>query len=136
MSSLSQREVTDKLIKEMAILMLSLEERDPAFGNEAAWDFIATELIGENNRKAVLHYLKGEMRPLVRLGTDSIRIASIGAKELLSLLHNSCTRQRRVSRCQKVPCKLIRSRYPINCVQSLLHWWWRKVSAFIATNLP
>ena len=45
MSSLTQREVTDKLIKEMAILMLSLDERDPAFGNEAAWDFIATELI-------------------------------------------------------------------------------------------
>ena len=89
MSSLSQREVTDKLIKEMAILMLSLEERDPAFGNEAAWDFIATELIGENDRKAVLHYLKGETRPLVRLGTESIRIASNGAKELLSLLHNT-----------------------------------------------
>ena len=67
MSSLYQREVTDKLIKEMAILMLSLDKRDPAFGNEAAWDFIATELIGENNRKAVLHYLKGETRPLVRL---------------------------------------------------------------------
>ena len=89
MSSLSQREVTDKLIKEMAILMLSLKERDPAFGNEAAWDYIATELIGENDRKAVLHYLKGETRPLVCLGTESIRIASNGAKELLSLLRNT-----------------------------------------------
>ena len=59
MSSLTQREVTDKLIKEMAILMLSLDERDPAFGNEAAWDFIATELIGENDRKAVLYYIEG-----------------------------------------------------------------------------
>ena len=85
---MSQREVTDKLIKEMAILMLSLDKRDPAFGNEAAWDFIATELIGENNRKAVLHYLKGETRPLVRLVTESIWIGSNGAKELLSLLRN------------------------------------------------
>ena len=68
--------------------MLSIEERDPAFGNEAAWDYIATELIGENDRKAVLHYLKGETRPLVRLGTESIRIGSNGAKELLSLLRN------------------------------------------------
>ena len=55
---MSQREVTNKLIKEMAILMLSLDERDPGFGNIAAWDFIATELIGDNNRKAVLIILK------------------------------------------------------------------------------
>ena len=70
----------------MAILMLSLEERDPAFGIKAAWDFIATELIGENDCKAVLHYLKGETRPLVCLGTESIQIGSNGAKELLSLI--------------------------------------------------
>ena len=88
MSSLAQREVNDKLIKEVAILMLSLDERDPASGNEAAWDFIATELIGENNRKAVLHYLNGETRPLVRLGTESIWIGSNGAKELLLLLRS------------------------------------------------
>ena len=44
---MSQREVTDKLIKEMAILRLSLDKRDPAFGNKAAWDFITTELLGE-----------------------------------------------------------------------------------------
>ena len=55
MYSLNQREITEKLIKEMVILMLSLEERDPAFGNKAAWDFIATELLGENDLKAVLH---------------------------------------------------------------------------------
>ena len=88
MSSLSQREVTNKLIKEMAILIMSLEERDPAFGNKAAWDFIATELIGENDCKALLHFLKVEKRPQVRLGTESIRIGFDGAKELLSLLRN------------------------------------------------
>ena len=88
MSSLSQREVTIKLTKEMAILMLSLEERDPAFGNKAAWDFIATELLGENDRKAIFHYLKGETRPLVCLGTEIIWIGSNGAKELLTLLRN------------------------------------------------
>ena len=85
---MSQRKVTNKLIKKIAFLMLSLDKRDPAFGNKAAWDFIATELIGENGRKAVLHYLKGETRPLVYLGTESIRIGSNGAKELLSLLRN------------------------------------------------
>ena len=69
--------------------MLSLEERDPAFGNKAALDFIAIELIGDNDHKAVLHYLKGETRPLVCLGTESIRIGSNGAKELLTLLHNN-----------------------------------------------
>ena len=69
--------------------MLSLDKRDTAFGNKAAWDFIATELIGENDHKAVLHFLKGETRPLVFLGTESIQIGSNGAKELLSLLHNT-----------------------------------------------
>ena len=89
MSSMSQREVTNKLIKEVAILMLSLDERDPAFGNKAAWNFIATELIKEYNHKAVLYYLKGKTRPLVCLGTESIRIGSNGAKKLLSLLRNN-----------------------------------------------
>ena len=50
MSSLNQREGTEKLIKETAILILYLEERDPTFGNKAAWDFIAAELIEENDR--------------------------------------------------------------------------------------
>ena len=45
--------------------MLPLDEKDPTFENEAAWDYITTELIGENDRKTVLHYLKGETRPLV-----------------------------------------------------------------------
>ena len=40
MSSLSQREVTDKLIKDMAILMLSLDEIDPASGNKAAYNLL------------------------------------------------------------------------------------------------
>lgn len=33
-------------------------------------------------------YIKGETRPPVHLGTESIRIGSNGAKELLSLLRN------------------------------------------------
>ena len=41
--------------------MLSLDERDPTFGNEDAWDYVATELIGENNRKSVLHFLKKKL---------------------------------------------------------------------------
>ena len=89
MSSLNQREVTEKLVKAMAILVLSSEEKDPTFGNKAAWDFIATELIGENDCNAFLHYLKGETRPIVCLGTESIWIGSNGAKELLLLLCNS-----------------------------------------------
>ena len=55
MLTLSQQEITDKLAKEMAILMLSIDKRDPAFGNEEAGDYIATELIRENDFKAVLH---------------------------------------------------------------------------------
>lgn len=55
MSSLNQREVTEKLIKEMDILMLSLELRDHTYGNMAAWNFIKTEPIGDNDCKAVLH---------------------------------------------------------------------------------
>ena len=47
----------------MAILLLSLDERYPAFGNEAAWDFIETELIGENNCKAVSIILKERQDP-------------------------------------------------------------------------
>ena len=73
----------------MAILMLSLEKWDPTLGNKAAWDYIATELVGENDRKANLHYFKGETRPLVLLSTESIRIGSNGAKEPLSLLCNT-----------------------------------------------
>ena len=86
MSSLNSIEVTEKLIKETAILMLSLKERDPTFGNKAAWDYIATELIGENNCKDILHYLIGETRPHVKLGTGCIPIGSNGVKELLLLL--------------------------------------------------
>ena len=88
MSSLNQREDTNKLIKEMAILMLSLEERDPSFGNKAAWDFIATELIGENKRKDVLHYLKGETRPLVCL---KLRVSGLAPMEPRNYCHCSLT---------------------------------------------
>ena len=31
--------------------MMSLEERDPAFGNKVAWDLIATELIGRTTAR-------------------------------------------------------------------------------------
>ena len=57
MSSINQKEVTEKLMKQTAIIFLSLDKRDPNFGNKAAWNYIATELIGENNCKSVLHYL-------------------------------------------------------------------------------
>ena len=69
--------------------MLSLEERDPTFGNKAVWGYIAIELTGENDCKAVLHYLIGETRPLVCMGTESIQIVFDGARELLLLLRNN-----------------------------------------------
>ena len=80
MSTLSQPEIADKAVKEMSIIMLSLYERDPTFSKEEAWDLIATELIGDNDRKAALHFLKGETFQLVCLGTDSVRVGSNGAK--------------------------------------------------------
>lgn len=45
MSFLNAREVKEKLIKETAIFMLSLDTRDPTFGIKASWDYFAIELI-------------------------------------------------------------------------------------------
>ena len=69
--------------------MLSSPETNIAYGNEQAWEYNNTHLMGENDKKACLHVLKGEARKLARLGTDGIRIGSEGSKELCSLLCNS-----------------------------------------------
>ena len=60
-----------------------------AYGNKRAWEYINTNLMGENDKNACLHVLKGGARKLARLGTDGIRIGSEGSKELCSLLCNS-----------------------------------------------
>ena len=84
----SQSELTERVIVETAIIMLSSSERDLTYGNEASWTYIETHLGGENDRKACLHVLKQEARALTCLGADCIRIGSQGSKELCSLLRN------------------------------------------------
>ena len=59
----SQSELTERVIVETAIIMLSSSERDLTYGNEASWMYIETHLGGENDRKACLHVLKQEDGP-------------------------------------------------------------------------
>ena len=68
--------------------MLSSNEQDHSYGNEASWTYIETHLGCENNRKECLHVLKQEARALTCLGADCIRIGSQGSKDLCSLLRN------------------------------------------------
>ena len=104
-TTLASRDWAEKLIIETAIIMLSSPETNIAYGNERAWEYINTHLMGENDKKACLHVLKGEARKLARLGTNGIRIRSEGFKELFSLLCNiepnagekQSTRARRVT---------------------------------------
>ena len=60
---MSQSELTERVIVETAIIMLSSNERDLTYGNEVSWTYIETHLGGENDRKACLHVLKQEARP-------------------------------------------------------------------------
>ena len=85
----SQSELTEQIIVETAIIMLSSNEQDLTYGNEVSWTYIETHLGGENDRKACLHVLKQEARALTCLGADCIRIGSQGSKELCSLLRNT-----------------------------------------------
>ena len=87
-TTVASRDWAEKLIIETAIIMLSSPEPNIAYGNERAWEYINTHLMGENDKKACLHVLKGEARKLARLGTNGIRIGSEGSKELCSLLCN------------------------------------------------
>ena len=68
--------------------MLSAPGTNIAYGNERAWEYINAHLMGEHDKKACLHVLKGESRKLARLGTNGIRIRSEGSNELCSLLRN------------------------------------------------
>ena len=85
----SQSELNERVIVETAIILLSSNEQDLTYGNEASWTYIETHLGGENNWKACLHILKQEARALTCLGANCIRIGSHGSKDLCSLLHNN-----------------------------------------------
>ena len=87
-TTLASCDWAEKLIIETAIIMLSSPETNIAYGNERAWEYINTHLMGKNDKKACLHVLKGEARKLACLSTDSIRIKSGGSKELCSLICN------------------------------------------------
>ena len=78
----SHSELTERVIVETAIIMLSSNEQDLAYGNEASWTYIETHLGGENGRKACLHVLKQEAWALNCLGAECIRIGSQGSKDL------------------------------------------------------
>ena len=68
--------------------MLSSPETNIAYGNEQAWEYINTHLLGENEKKACLHVLKGEAKKLARLVTNGIMIVFEESKELCSLICN------------------------------------------------
>ena len=50
--------------------MLRKTDQDITYGDEASWQFIKTVLIGENNRKACIHFFKSEAAPLARLNAE------------------------------------------------------------------
>ena len=79
---LSSHDWAEKLILKTAIIMLSSPETNIAYGNERAWEYINTHLMGENDKKECFHVLKGEERKLACLGTEGIRIGSEESKEL------------------------------------------------------
>ena len=59
-TTVASQDWAEKLIIETAIIMLSSPEPNIAYGNERAWEYINTHLMGENDKKACLHVLKGE----------------------------------------------------------------------------
>ena len=64
----------EKLIIETAIIMLSSTEPNIAHGNEQAWEYIKTHLMGENEKKLCLLVSKGDARKLSCLCAKGIRI--------------------------------------------------------------
>ena len=69
--------------------MLRKPKHDMAYGDEASWHFIVKVLMGENNRKACIHFLKSEAAHLAKLGTECIKIGSKSFRELCLLLRNN-----------------------------------------------
>ena len=68
--------------------MLEAEEPNKDFGSIEAWEYISTNLCGENDQKSCCHFLRGETQALARMGTFQIWVGKQGSKELLSLLCN------------------------------------------------
>ena len=81
-TTVASQDWADKLIIETAIIMFSSPETNIAYGNEQAWEYMNTHLMGENDKKAWLPVLKGEARNFACLGTDGISIGSEGSKGL------------------------------------------------------
>ena len=73
----------------MAITMLESPVRNKTYGSPKAWDYMEKYLCGNHDFKACIYYLKGEAQALARLGTELIRVASLGSIEFLALLFNN-----------------------------------------------
>ena len=54
------RELSESILKEAALIMLEAEELNKDFGSVEAWEYISTYLSGENDRKYCCHFLRGE----------------------------------------------------------------------------
>ena len=81
-----ERELSESILKETALIMLEAEESNKDFGSVEAWEYISTYLCGENDRKSCCHFLRGETQALARMGTFQIQVGTQGSKELFSLL--------------------------------------------------
>ena len=64
-----ERELSESILKETALIMLEAEEPNKDFGSVEAWKYISTYLCGENDQKSCCHFLCGETQALARLGT-------------------------------------------------------------------
>ena len=84
MSSMSSSGLAEQVACEMALIMLGSPHRDKTFGNPEAWEYMETYLCGEKDYQACIHYLKGEAQALARLGSELIRVGSLGSEELLA----------------------------------------------------
>ena len=80
--------LAEQLARETAIIILESPARDENYGTPEAWTYMETYLCGERNNQACIFYLKGWAQALARLGTDLIKVGSLGSKELLALLCN------------------------------------------------
>ena len=66
-----ERELSESILKETALIMLEAEEPNKDFGSVKAWEYISTYLCGENDRKSCCHFLNGETQALAKIGTFS-----------------------------------------------------------------
>ena len=80
MSLLSHSKLAEQVARETALIMLESPHRDESFGNLDAWEYMETYLCGKKDYQACVHYLRGEAQALARLGSELVRVGSLGLK--------------------------------------------------------